>query len=187
MGTRLAALALAWSLCAGAAAAEESGTRSFRFNASTAHAPSPEPSEAAEPEELPPEPLSLKDARMNFSTVIETFYSQNSPKGYWLFDDAAGKPLKLKLEAIDKGSIEAEEEGRYVGRVRFRDAGTSAKVAVRFTVDLSGAGPTPTGTFARRCETTSTASLAARACSPSSIPSPRRRRPYASSGCRTAR
>lgn len=85
----------------------------------------------------PPTPISLTDARTNFSTVVETFILLRSARGYFHFRDTkTGEELKLKLERIHKASVELLHGARYGGRVDFREMGTGREIYTNFSVDF---------------------------------------------------
>jgi hypothetical protein len=83
--------------------------------------------------------MSIDDARMNFNTVVESFVSEHSPKGYWpLKQKSTGKVLKLRFEKIMPKSVHEVLGGHYAGRAVLREAEEDFTVQADFTVDFSG-------------------------------------------------
>jgi len=110
-----------------------------RALASTASAPGEAPaSPEADPAADPP-PMSLKTARLNFGTVVETFVIRNSVEGLWLVPDRkAGKDLPLTFERIEDESVHQVIPGHFAGRAVLREAGSDRPVSVQFLVNFSG-------------------------------------------------
>lgn len=84
------------------------------------------------------EPMDISSARMNFATVIENYLAARSPKGHWDYKDPeTGAPFKLKLQAVNKGSIEPMEGTLYKGQVLLRELPGGKIKPMDFTVDFS--------------------------------------------------
>lgn len=139
------------------------GWKDHNPNAYGGPRPSPRPLKPAELEELaPPAPPpaldakgdpvpedegyvevhsgpTLRDARGNFVTVIETFMARRG--GLWRVPDKKNKALAqtLALQSIDEDSVvETGEAGRYRGVVVFKDQATKKPLRLEMTVDLGG-------------------------------------------------
>ncbi|MFI5360411.1 MAG: hypothetical protein ACHQ49_00455 [Elusimicrobiota bacterium] len=86
--------------------------------------------------------MSLDDARVNFTTIVQAYVAKNSPDGYWPYvEKKAGKAAKtwrLARPSVADDSVEKGESGIYSGRVTLRDARVARKFAFVFSVDFSG-------------------------------------------------
>ncbi|MFI5345749.1 MAG: hypothetical protein ACHQ51_05180 [Elusimicrobiota bacterium] len=89
-----------------------------------------------------PGPMSLDDVRGNFATVVETYVSKKSPKGYWPYaEKVPGKKPKawrLTRPQVDEDSVKKLTTDHYSGRVTLRDARGGRPPALEFVVDFSG-------------------------------------------------
>lgn len=100
---------------------------------------SPDRPKAKDPVESGIEPMSLMDARMNYSTVVETHLAANSPQGHWPYRDAkTGAVWPLGLQKIDERSLRELGANRFAGCVLFTRKDTGALVDMDLTVDFSG-------------------------------------------------
>jgi|GEM_PF-5096097 len=94
---------------------------------------------ADEEEQSSSRPMTLDDARTNFSTIVESFVVEHSPDGYWpLRQKTTGKVLKLKFESILPKSVRDIKDGRFMGRAVLRGVAEDLTVKADFTVDFSG-------------------------------------------------
>lgn len=90
----------------------------------------------------PAGPMTLDDARTNFSSIVDSFVAARSPNGFWpLKEKATGNVLHLVSVSSDPKTINPVDgsAGVYAGTVIFRDQNTGENVKTQFTVDLSGA------------------------------------------------
>jgi hypothetical protein len=83
--------------------------------------------------------MTLDDARLNFGTVVESFITERSPKGYWpLKQKTTNKILKLRLDAIEKKTVRRLTPGHFVGRATLSQVDDASPVKADFYVDFSG-------------------------------------------------
>lgn len=83
-------------------------------------------------------PMSLDDARTNFSTVIEAFVAKRSEDGVWRFQEKSGRVRSLRLEKIEVAELKTAGKGRFSGPVRMRDVKDGAVLRMNFVVDFGG-------------------------------------------------
>jgi hypothetical protein len=86
--------------------------------------------------------MSISDARVNFATVVEAYVAKKSSNGYWSYaEKASGKKQKswrLKLPSVSDKTVREEDENRYSGLVKLRDARGGRPLTLEFVVDFSG-------------------------------------------------
>ena len=103
-----------------------------------------EPASASE-EKTEPAPaasaeMSQEDAVINFPTVVSSFISDRSPKGYWpLKDKATGQIMKLKLVKVDAEYLRQSGPNNFSGSAVLADIQRKTRLKVEFAVDFSGA------------------------------------------------
>ena len=64
--------------------------------------------------------MRLADARINVSTVVQTYITQHSPQGVWTVKDKAGKTWRLKLEKVLEGTTRKAGKQRFSACVLLR-------------------------------------------------------------------
>ena len=90
-------------------------------------------------DEGPEGSMSLRDARVNFETVVEAFVAKKSVDGYWPYREKKGaKERKLKFASIDSDSVRLKGDSVYEGAARMLEASGRRSILV-FKVDFSGA------------------------------------------------
>lgn len=84
-------------------------------------------------------PMDLADAAANAETVVSSFITDRSPKGYWpLREKKSGKLLRLKLESLDGKSVrQSRRPGFYTARAKMMEA-SGSPYECEFTIDFSG-------------------------------------------------
>jgi hypothetical protein len=94
-------------------------------------------------EDAPSSAMPLADARVNFATVVEAYVAKNSAHGFWPYEEKKGgkdvKIWRLKLPSVADKSVEKQDEQRYSGLVKLRDARGGRTLTLKFVVDFSGA------------------------------------------------
>jgi hypothetical protein len=91
------------------------------------------------PDESSGEAMSLRDVRVNFKTVVESFVETKSVGGYWAYREKAGrKARKLKFVSIDGGSVKKTGDGVYTGVGTMREP-SGRRSSLEFKVDFTGA------------------------------------------------
>src|ERR1035437_9764908 len=79
--------------------------------------------------------MSLRDARMNFKTVVEAFVEKKSVDGYWAYREKAGrKAPKLKFVSLDEASVKRAGDGIYTGVATMRET-SGRRSSLEFKVD----------------------------------------------------
>lgn len=99
----------------------------------------PEEMTTEAPKERAPGAITPADAAANFETIVQTFITDRSPKGYWpLRDKKTGRLLKLKLESLDPKTVgPTGRPGYYFARARLLEITDGTSVDCEFTVDFT--------------------------------------------------
>lgn len=97
------------------------------------------PQDSQGPDESASRTISPADAAANFETIVNSFITDRSAKGYWpLRDKKTGRLLKLKLESLDPKTVRSTgREGYYFARARLIDTVSGEPVDCEFTVDFT--------------------------------------------------